>query len=135
MLRRCAASAPLAELATCSRLLTGWASAGSDISVARTPPADWYFSRDAHVADEELFTRGWRLASVHPLAPRTFQAGSVPGVEFLLTREEGGQLQGFHNVRAGACVSSIVLSQAFDLNAHSVWRGGSPHTSVHRPSR
>ena len=99
MLRRWCAHTSIDAFASWHRHLTGWSSAGADISIARTPPADWYFSRAAHEADAELLQSGWRLASVQPLAPCSFQAGSTPGVEYLLIKDGNERVQAFHNVR------------------------------------
>jgi hypothetical protein len=76
-----------------------WEDSSLDIATARTPPAQWYFDPEVHEADFDILSKGWRLASIHHLAPGTFHAGSTLNIEYLITRDDEGILRGFHNVR------------------------------------
>jgi hypothetical protein len=81
------------------RQFSAWTHSDNGIAQARTPPAEWYTSEKIRCVDgEHVFSSGWRLADVHALPKASYRAGRMPGVEYLLTNDEAGNVLAFHNV-------------------------------------
>lgn len=82
--------------------LEPWPDAASHIERAATPPSSWYTSPAVLQLEERtVFRRSWLAVarSSRLAAPGAYVAGSLLSLQWLVCRDERGQLHAFHNVR------------------------------------